>query len=110
MKTVNLILPLEATAVSDSRSDRSSDSVAIAGATAVSTEQQKRQQSDSRATTEQYWSDIGVTAEPHQRNSRATAEAIAGGTAYQQQERKQWCNSGAIAVQQRSDNRATSVE
>ena len=42
MKTVTLILSLEATTVSDSRSDISSDTVTTAGATAAATEQQKR--------------------------------------------------------------------
>ena len=39
MKTVTLILPLEATTVIDSRSDSSSDTVAKAGATAAAEEQ-----------------------------------------------------------------------
>ena len=39
MKTVTLIMPLEATTVSDSRSDSSSDTVTTAGAIASATEQ-----------------------------------------------------------------------
>ena len=42
MKTVTLILPLEATTVSDSRSDCSSDTVATAGAIAAAAERQWR--------------------------------------------------------------------
>ena len=63
MKTVTLILPLEETTVSDSRSDSSSDTVATAGATAgetaVATEQQKRLRSDSGLKTALQLSDSG---------------------------------------------------
>ena len=48
MKTVTLILPLEATTVSDSRIDSSSDTIATAGATAAAAERQ--------------WSNSGVIA------------------------------------------------
>ena len=52
MKTVTQILPLEATTVSDSRGDSSSDNVATEGETAAATERKKRQQSNIRATAE----------------------------------------------------------
>ena len=48
MKTVTLIMPLEANTVSDSRSDSRSDTVATAEETAASAEPQ--------------WSDSGATA------------------------------------------------
>ena len=86
MKTVTLILPLEATTVSDSRSNRSSDTVATADATAAATERQKRQRIDNGATMAQQQSDI-------RGDSRSDCVAIEGATT----EERQWSDSGATA-------------
>ena len=60
--------------MSDSRIDRSSDSVATAEATAAATERHKRQQSDSGATAGKKLSNSGVTAERQLSDIGATAE------------------------------------
>ena len=87
MKTITVSLTLETTTVSDIRSDSSSDSVATAGA--------ERQLSDS-----------GATAVQQRRDNGATAEAISGATALQQQERQKRSDSGAIAVKLSSDSKS----
>ena len=77
MKTVTLILPLETTTVSDSRSDSSSDSVATVGAAAAAMERQKH----IKATAERQMSNSGATEVRQRRDNGETTESIAGVTA-----------------------------
>ena len=95
MKTVTLVLPLEATTVSDSRIDSISDTVATALATAAVKERLKQYQSNSGSTTAQQQSNSGG-------DSRSVFLATAGATAAEQQ----WRNSGAIALRLRIDSRS----
>ena len=71
MVNVTLILPLEATTVSDSRSDSSSDTAGTAGATAA----------------EQQWSDTSVIAVQLRSDSRSDSSGVTV--------EKYWYNSGA---------------
>ena len=82
MKTVTLILPLEATNVNNPSDSREVEVGTIAGAA-------EQHRSNSRATVEQHWQHSGATAELQQSDSGATAE-------------QQWSNSGATGEPQKS--------